>query len=230
MPPLQFPTQCQQASILHAFIACGDGLHSSSESGLSSEVRKVANYPDCYQHYVSPFRMIYLSDSTGFFSGDYLMENWYSLLSLISSDPRPLCTSLQCHILILSKINCSPHFNSQRTISQSPPSQSRSPRVNLGPYRHPRYPHLPIHSALSIPSSPLLSYPRPQHPTSSPYPSLNRLFPSHLIPEITFNRAVKPQSNPNSNSNSIPVPQTIYKNYPIPAAPHPLQESNSPPI
>jgi hypothetical protein len=159
MPPLQFPTQCQQVSILHAFIECGKGLRSSSESGLSSEVRKGANYPDCSQHYVSPFRVIYLSDSNRVFNGDHLIENWYSLLPLISSDPPPLCTSLQCHIQTSSKINCSPLLNSQRTISQSPPSHPRSPRVNLGPYRHPHYPHyphLPIHSALPILSSPLL--------------------------------------------------------------------------
>jgi len=69
----------------------------------------------------------------------------------------------------------------------------------------PTIPTIPIYPSIQ-PSlfSPLLSYPRPQHPTSSPYPSLNRLFPSHLIPSIIFNLAVKPQPNPNSNSILFP--------------------------
>jgi hypothetical protein len=141
---------------LHAFIECGDGLRSSSEYGLSSEVRKGANYPDFCQHFASPSRMIYLSDSTRFFNVDHIRENWYRLLPLISSDPPPLLHKSSMSYPNLIQDQLLPLLNSQRTISQSPPSHPRSPRVNLGPYRHPHYPHLPNHSTLPIPSSPLL--------------------------------------------------------------------------
>lgn len=147
-----------------------------------------------------------LSDSTRFFHGDLLIENWYSLLPLISSHPPPLFTSLQCHIQTLSKINSSPLLHSQRTTitnsfltSPFSPSQFRSvPTIPLSPFTQTFDP--------SIHSFPLLFYPRPPTPTlislSLPYPPLS--IPSHHPNHIQPSN--KPY--PNSNSNSISIPSS----------------------